>query len=185
MSAVEVLRLARAAGISVGIDGDNLVLEAALPPPPAVLDALSLHKPTVLALLRSMSGGWSAEDWHVYFDERAGIIEHDAGLSRAQSERRAFDDCIVRWLDRNPAPSAPGRCARCGRTETRDAVVLPFGTEPGTHVWLHAECWPAWHRARRDEAANALRARGIVTPVPARPSAGLGTWPSEQSGADE
>lgn len=94
MTAAEVLRLARAAGISVGIDGDSLVLEAALPPPPAVLDALSQHKPIILALLRSTSGGWSAEDWHVYFEERAGIIEHDGGLSHAQSERRAFGDCV-------------------------------------------------------------------------------------------
>jgi hypothetical protein len=28
------------------------------------------------------------------------------------------------------------------------AVVLPFGTEPETHAWLHAACWPAWHQAR-------------------------------------
>jgi hypothetical protein len=37
-------------------------------------------------------------------------------------------------------------------------VVLPFGNEPGTHAWLRAECWPAWHKARRANAVAALRA---------------------------
>ena len=40
MNAAEVLELARAAGISVMIDGDDLVLEAPIPPPLDVLDAL-------------------------------------------------------------------------------------------------------------------------------------------------
>jgi hypothetical protein len=44
MSAVEALQAARAAGISVRIDGDGLVLEASAPPPCAVLDPLSRHK---------------------------------------------------------------------------------------------------------------------------------------------
>jgi hypothetical protein len=33
MSAVEALKVARAAGIHLGIDGDDLVLEASAPPP--------------------------------------------------------------------------------------------------------------------------------------------------------
>jgi hypothetical protein len=55
---------------------------------------------------------------------------------------------VVEWLDRHPAPSPLGHCAWCGRPEARSAVVLPFGTEPGTHAWLHAECRPAWYRER-------------------------------------
>ncbi len=35
------------------------------------------------------------------------------------------------------------------------------GPEPGTHAWLHAECWPPWHQARRADAIAALRAMGI------------------------
>jgi hypothetical protein len=34
MSMVQALKAARAAGIHLGIDGDDLVLEAAAPPPP-------------------------------------------------------------------------------------------------------------------------------------------------------
>jgi hypothetical protein len=71
---------------------------------------------------------------------------------------QTFEANIVDWLDQHPAPSPLGRCARCGRPESLSAVVLPFGTEPGTHTWLHAECWSAWHQARRAEAIAALQA---------------------------
>jgi hypothetical protein len=63
MSAVEALKAARAAGIQLGIDGDNLVLEAPAPPPPPpdVTDFLSRHKAGIVALLRPAEVGWSAE----------------------------------------------------------------------------------------------------------------------------
>jgi hypothetical protein len=67
---------------------------------------------------------------------------------------------IVRWLDLHPAPSPPGRCAWCRESDRSDAVVLPFGTVPGTHTWLHARCWSAWHAARRATAAAAIIAGG-------------------------
>jgi hypothetical protein len=59
---------------------------------------------------------------------------------------------IIHWLNEHPAPSRLGECAWCGKRESRDGTVLPFGTEPGTHTWLHAECWLAWHQARRRQA---------------------------------
>jgi hypothetical protein len=70
---------------------------------------------------------------------------------------RTFEALVINWMNRHPAPSAPGRCAWCGRPESAAAVVLPFGTEPGTHSWLHPECWPGWHETRRAEAIAALR----------------------------
>jgi hypothetical protein len=66
------------------------------------------------------------------------------------------DARLTRWLNQHPAPSKPGCCAWCSQTESPGAVVLPFGTEPDTHTWLHAECWPAWQQWRRAEAACAL-----------------------------
>ena len=66
---------------------------------------------------------------------------------------------IVRWLDEHPAPSSPGQCAWCRQPDRSDAVVLPFGTVPGTHTWLHARCWGAWHAARRATAAAAIIGR--------------------------
>jgi hypothetical protein len=107
---------------------------------------------------------WDAEDCQARFDERAGFLEHDGGLvRRAEAEAaRAFACCVTEWLNQHPAPSAPGRCAWCGKPETPSAVVLPFGTEPQTHAWLHADCWPAWHQSRQREAVLALREIGIT-----------------------
>ena len=94
--------------------------------------------------------------------ERARFLENDGGLLRAKAEFQAFECCVVEWLNQHPAPSAPGRCAWCGRPESPGAVVVPFGTEPGTHAWLHAGCWPAWYQRRREEAVLALREMGII-----------------------
>jgi hypothetical protein len=66
---------------------------------------------------------------------------------------------IVRWLDQHPAPSHPGRCAWCREADRSDTVVLPFGTVPGAHAWLHARCWSAWHASRRTTAAAAIMAQ--------------------------
>jgi hypothetical protein len=164
VNAAEALKAARSAGIRLGIDGDDLTLEAPTAPHPIVLDQLARHKAGVMALLRSAGGGWSGEDWLAFFDERAGIGEFDGGLSRDQAEARAFAACVAEWLNRHPAPSVPRHCAWCHKAESFDSVVLPFGTEPGTHTWLHSNCWQAWHAARRTEAIAVLAAIGINQP---------------------
>ena len=53
MNPIELLQAARAAGISIGVDGADLVLEAAAAPPPALLELLSHHKARIIALLRA------------------------------------------------------------------------------------------------------------------------------------
>ena len=87
---------------------------------------------------------------------------------RKPAERRLkeplFESSVVEWLDKHPATSPEGRCAWCGRAETADAAVLPYGTEPGTHVWLHTECWEPWQRKRRTEAVKSLALMGISPP---------------------
>jgi hypothetical protein len=164
MSAAEALRAAHAAGVTVTLDGESIMLEAPTEPPQSVLDALSRHKRAVLALLHP-GYGWTAEDWRRYFDKRAGIAKANNELPRAEAEALALACCLIEWLNQHPAPSTPGRCAWCGGPESPGAVVLPFGTEPGTHAWLHAECWPAWHQTRRAEAIAALAAMGVAPDV--------------------
>jgi len=130
MSAVQALGTARAAGIHIEVDGDDLLLEAPAPPPAAVLDALSRHKAEIVRILRPVKDGWSAEDWRLYFEERAAVAEFDGGLPRDKAEVQAFECCVVKWLDLHPAPSAPGHCACCGRSESHAPV--PFGTPETT-----------------------------------------------------
>jgi hypothetical protein len=106
MSAAEALTQARAAGIRVGIDGDQLALEASAPPPGEVLDLLAQYKADILTLLRLGCGGWTGEDWREFFEERAGIAEFDGGLSRDQAEAQAFSCCVGKWLHRTIAIGA-------------------------------------------------------------------------------
>ena len=161
MSAVQALGAARAFGIQLELEGDDLLLEALEPPPETILAALSRHKPEVVRLLHSAKDGCSPEYWHVLFHQRAAFAEFAGGLPRADAEAQAFECCVVEWLNRNPTPSGVGRCLWCGQPETHGAIVVPFGTEPGTHVWLHTECWPAWHELRRFHAQQALMRMGI------------------------
>jgi hypothetical protein len=112
MSAAVALQAAYAAGIQLRIDGDDLILRAPAPPPAPVIDILSRHKADVMRMLRpgewhSPEGGWSVEEWLVFFDERAGVAEFDGGLPRPQAEVHAFACCVAEWLNQHPVGS-PG-----------------------------------------------------------------------------
>jgi len=165
MSALRALKAARAAGIHLELDGNQLVLDATSAPPTAVLEAIARHKTEIIALLRPWPDGWSAEDWHIFFDERAGIAEFDGELPRPEAEFQAFACCVVGWLNLNPERSPSGRCLGCGGRERGDDALLPFGIEPVGHAWLHGRCWPAWYEARKAKATSTLMAMGIVAPI--------------------
>ena len=73
MKALEALKAARATGIVILIDGDDLVLQASAPPNQSVLDALSRNKAEILALLRPGNDGSSVEDDQALEVEASGI----------------------------------------------------------------------------------------------------------------
>ncbi len=52
MSAAQILRMARAAGVSVTLDGGNLKLAASAAPPESVVEELSRNKAEIVELLR-------------------------------------------------------------------------------------------------------------------------------------
>jgi hypothetical protein len=136
MSAAEALQAALEAGITIVLDGEALLLEADAKPAENVILALARQKEAILELLRNGNNTRAVE----------------------RTDRSANERSIIQWLNEHPAPSDPGHCAWCGSRELPGAVVLPFGTEPGTHIWLHAECWRPWHETRRNEARMALQA---------------------------
>jgi hypothetical protein len=125
-------------GATVEPVGNRLVLRAGSAAIPATLVNRVRRAKTDLLAVLAAGEGREAREGHV-------------GETRPTSEA-----CIVDWLNEHPEPSAPGRCAWCSRPESIAAMVLPFGTDPGTHTWLHADCWPAWHKARRERAAATL-----------------------------
>ena len=83
-------------------------------------------------------------------DEAAVAAEALTQVDPAPSLK--FEQHVVRRLDEHPEPSEPGRCAYCGEMETGARPVVPFGTVPGTHTWLHSGCWRAWRGQRRFRA---------------------------------
>jgi len=105
MNAATALMQARAAGIQMGIDGEDLVLEATAPPPRGVLDLLRRHKADLLLLLRRQAN-WMAEDWQVDFDERAAMAEFEGGLPRDRAEALAFVYCVAEGLSQAGAVTA-------------------------------------------------------------------------------
>jgi hypothetical protein len=161
MSALHALSAARSAGVRIRLDGDTLDLSAEREPPKRLLELLHCHKPELLRLLHSSLEGWSAEDWQVFFNERAAICEFDGGLSRPGAEGCAFACCVSEWLNRNTTPSAHGHCLSCIGGDRDGDPLLPFGTETSGHAWVHRSCWPAWHQAREAEAVAALISMGI------------------------
>jgi hypothetical protein len=165
MSAVVALKAARAAGVELALDGDDLAPKAVSAPPAAVLDALYRHKVEIAKLLRPTKDGWSAEDWQVFFEERAGIVKLDGRSPRAQAEAQAFACCVTEWLNRNPVHSPAGRCLGCGDREHTHDPLLSYGAEPTGHAWLHSRCWPAWYDAWKAKAVSALAVMGISAPV--------------------
>jgi hypothetical protein len=163
MTAAQALQAAHAAGIQVRIDGDDLLLEAAVRPPAEVIDLLSRNKTVILAMLRPGADGWSAQDWQIFFEERAAIAEFDQSLTRRQAEQYALACCIAEWLNRHPVSSAPGRCLWCAGADHEHDPLLPYGVEPTGYAWLHLRCWEAWYAARKREAVAALKAMGLAT----------------------
>ncbi len=127
MNAILAITEARAAGVELGLDGDALTLEASAPPPPAMIETLSRHKAEIIALLRPAEDGWSALDWWTFFGERTRTAAIH-GLTGIEAEARAFDCCVVEWLNRNPVRSPPDRCLGCGQTDDLRDPLLPFGT---------------------------------------------------------
>ena len=161
MSAASALRAVRDTGIGLHVDGVGLVLKASVPPPTAILDLLSRHKADLIALLRSGDDGWSVEDWHALYDERAGIAEFGHGLARPEAEALAFECCVVEWLNRTFERSPPGSCLACRGTDSAHDALLPHGVEPTGYVWLHSRCWGARHACRKADAVTALKSTGI------------------------
>ncbi len=164
MSAAEVLKELRAAGIEVAANGDNLALRADQEPSPEILEKLRQYKPAILRLLKTLESKWSIDEWHDYFAERAAISEFDHGLTRIDAEKNAFNHCVHEWLQQKPISSAPGTCHQCLQP---NGVIQPYflGGDAHTpsHVWLHPNCANQWHEARRVSAIASLEALGLKT----------------------
>ena len=100
-TARELFHACRRAGIDLAVDGDGIAFDA--PADVAVpVNEIRDVKPELLAVLRGDYAGAAAaliariadeearDDLLFGFDERAGIVEHDGGMSRVKAERQAY-----------------------------------------------------------------------------------------------
>lgn len=108
MSPIEALRTARQHGVEVIRAHGDLALHARMEPPTWVWQALYGHKAAIIELLRPDASGWTGEDWHLFFEERAAILQYEHGLPRLEAERRAESECAAERERRNAALN-PGR----------------------------------------------------------------------------
>jgi hypothetical protein len=97
MSAAQALKEARAAGVRLGIEGDDLVLEASAPPPAAVLDLLSRHKADVLRMLRPAELR-SQDASKSFADPNRFLVEIPHGFAVARWSRDADVATIARCI---------------------------------------------------------------------------------------
>jgi hypothetical protein len=109
MTAAEALKTAWAAGIQLGIDNDHLLLEAAVPPPSAVIDLLLRHKSEVLASLAA--------------------IEYERNEHRLAASKAPFQ-AVTLLPKQEPASEKPSS-ARRGRIENCGSTFLHFCVECG------------------------------------------------------
>lgn len=162
MTVMSLLREVEELGGRLTAAGDKLRVSAPRPLPDRLVKELRRHKSEVLSFL--LAPAWPAEDWQVFYGERAAIFECDGGVPRAEAEGRAYQDCVTEWLVRNPAPSGSDRCAWCGEPDGPGSTVVPFWTGSHGHTWLHHGCWDKWYGEREARAVEELAEAGVVAP---------------------
>ena len=164
MSAAETLAAAQAAGVRLGLDGTDLLIESDHDPPPELLDALRRDKPEILALLRTREVGEetaasqrppqspnlhgltlaeleeaAGEDWPEVRDDPAVLeaLAH-AVVTRRQRER---GECPPHWTEHC-------ECAGCGpvylwRGSPASGARLPLVLQPRRGTSRSRGPWPS------------------------------------------
>ena len=103
MNPIQAMAMAHAFGVSINLQGDHLLLQAATAPPSLVIDTLARNKGPIMAILLSGDGvrdgalcrfmGQPAND---DCEERSAIIEHDGRVPRKWAEAYAWLLCSPR-----------------------------------------------------------------------------------------
>lgn len=168
MNALEALQRVRNCGVRVSVSGTDLILCADQEPERHTLEAVKRHKAEIMALLTANRDDWTAKDWQVFYDERAGIAEFDGRQPRKQAERLALESCVVEWLSRHPCSNTCQRCAPFDDANAPAQARPWVGADRRAPGGCHSACGKA--RERQQHARNVLAALGLPivnTPVAA------------------
>src|SRR5258707_666038 len=108
-SALELMRAVRAAGGElIATGGDRLKVRAPAPLNDELMDRLRQAKREILAFLAI------AADYRALFEERAAILQHDGGYSRAAAELAAWGEVETAWHLEHGEPAPFDECGGCG-----------------------------------------------------------------------
>ena len=94
MTAFAAVQAARQLGVTLKVEGSDLLLEANRPPPAAILEQLVRHKRAVVELLQLDNEILADPGLRFEFEERAAIAEFEGGLTRQDAERLARACCV-------------------------------------------------------------------------------------------
>jgi hypothetical protein len=159
MTGAEAVALARRRGVTLGVFLGNLRVYSEGEPDESLVRLLRDNKQAVMDAI--LAAETESDRWRRILAEKTQTITQLRGLTRPDAEREAFQHVVVEFLNRTHPNADPNRCALCGKTETPDAVLLPYGVGE-RHAWLHRGCWDPWRERRCAAAIAELSKLGVV-----------------------
>jgi hypothetical protein len=166
MIAQRLIEDARAAGLSIEVEGADLIIEADYEMPPDLLASLRQHKAELIAVLvpPSSSAAPTAEWWRDEFEERAAIREYDGHYTRAEAERLAWGELENRWHREHGERLSADICAGC-RRPIGNAEALDQIDGNRVHADRDHSCLIAFGKRWRGAARRALLNMGLNPPA--------------------
>jgi hypothetical protein len=167
MSAAEAFNAAQAAGLSLAVDGADLILKSSGPPPSAVLDLIRIYKTEIVAAITAGNAASqkvddAVADWRGWYEERAAIRQFEGGHTREEAERLAWSEAEDRWHRANGERVPRDLCAGC-RRPIGSARALDLIDDNRVHLGdlncliRHGDRW-------RAVAGQAMKLMGIAKP---------------------
>ena len=96
MTVTSIIKRIRDAGGEITLANDDIKLRVpAFLRDEAIVQIKAQRDEIKSALKHEAVDPWVAEDYLAFFNERAGIAEHDAGLAWASAERKAYEETAV------------------------------------------------------------------------------------------
>jgi hypothetical protein len=174
VSAADALHAAQAAGISVDLDGEDLVLQGPAPPPPALLEVLSAYKAEIVEVLRARSPEISyasngsaavtgSKWWHDLSAERSVHHMLAGRRQRAEAERLVWAEMQNRWHVEHGERVPRDICAGCRRS-IGSAAALDLIDGCRVHLDDENVCLIRHGKRWRAAATRALAELGLRPP---------------------
>jgi hypothetical protein len=158
MHAPALVRKARAAGLVLTREGDELVIRGPKSAEPVARRLLD-RKAEVLVVLAEETAADHAEDWCAFLEERAAFREYEGGYSRREAERLAWDELECRWHRVCGDRVSRDQCAGCLRPiDAVEALDLDDGCR------VHLACVTRYGKRWRETAAEGLATLGLRPP---------------------